>query len=66
LEIIDPLTGLSLTPTEIFHNLKKLVESTEQKGIGLGIMTAAHRDSWFEVYTELSKSLHFNFVLYFY
>lgn len=38
----------------VYNNLKYLVESVKEDDIGLGAMTAAHRDNWFEVYNELS------------
>jgi len=56
LQIIDSETGLGLSPTECYFNLKKLVESAQEAGSGLGIMTAENRDIWYETYSSMCKS----------
>ena len=56
-DIIDSKTGVSYSPSEIYKNLKQLVNSVQENGIGLGIMTSENRDVWYEVYTELSKGI---------
>lgn len=56
LQVIDPNTGVELTLEETYSALKSLVENVTSKGLGLGVMTAADRDAWYEVYSELSKN----------
>jgi hypothetical protein len=63
LQIIDSETGLGLSPTECYFNLKKLVESAQEAGSGLGIMTAENRDIWYETYSSMCKSKLKNFIL---
>lgn len=58
LEIIDPKTGESRTPGEIYKSLRKLVNNWKQEEeIGLGILTADNRDVWADCYHKLSKRL---------
>ena len=54
--MIDPKTGIQSTLEEIYSALKNIIQSATDKGLGLGVMTSAHRDSWYEVFAELSKS----------
>jgi hypothetical protein len=55
--VIDPSTGLSLDPSEIYKNLRILVEkNSSEDEIGLGILTSENRDVWHENYTNLAKS----------
>lgn len=61
--MIDPKTGLSATPSEILNSLRNLVQTANEKGMGLGGMTAADRDSWYQVYNELSKSIKVCFII---
>lgn len=56
LQILDPITGESLKKERIFENLKNLIESATEKGLGLGVLTSGHRDNWYEVYSELAKN----------
>ena len=56
LQVINPETGLELSAAEIYLNLRGLVESNQETGVGLGVMTAESRDVWYEVYSKLSQS----------
>jgi hypothetical protein len=57
LEIIDPKTGVSRTPGEMFKALKHLASISKQPApIGLGIFTGENRDVWADVYSKLNKS----------
>lgn len=55
LQIINPETGLGLSSSEIYSNLKNLVEYAQESGVGLGIMTAEDRELWADVYSKLSQ-----------
>ncbi|RNA01008.1 carnitine O-acetyltransferase isoform X1 [Brachionus plicatilis] len=57
LRVIDPKTGLNLDPTEIYLNLKRIVElSNEENELGIGILTSDDRDIWASAYEILCKN----------
>ena len=65
LQIINPKTGVSYSPFEIHESLRAIVDkSSNQDGLGIGILTAENRDTWYDVYSKLTKSILFQFLIF--
>ena len=64
LPIVDKNSGLPLSLQTIHRNLKNMIESTKnEKGIGLGLLTAEDRDIWADSYSILIQSINLKYIV---
>jgi hypothetical protein len=58
LQVIDPETGITRSASDIYENLKKIIEhcANDEEDLGLGILTTENRDIWSDCYSSLIKS----------